>query len=583
MDNDEEYDQYDEYGGIADYRQGRESIPYHEYEQAARETRDGKDTQRTTPSTTSSYEVEQTVAGSADWKPDSRSERSPSYRRRIVLAILSVFIVILAGSSAWLLHIQAKPSAASTRAGRFLSAACPFKPGYGIIAGKNLRCGYLTVPEDRDQPGGNMIQLAVAILKAPGNHTPADPVVYLTGGPGGGLLGDLGEYINSINLVSFTMGHDLILLDQRGTGYSVPALSCPELSGPNADPGGPVVGAKECHDRLLQDNIGLQGYTTIENADDVHDLIHALGYKQVDLYGVSYGTRLALTVMRLFPADIRSVILDSTVPTQFNLFNEEPVDTQHALDTLFHGCAASRACNAAYPHLDQTFYQLVDALNTSPATFQEDQTDQGGQMRDVQFNGDDLVNIVFNVMYDASYIPTLPKMIMQIEAGNYATLAQYAGNISFEHSAGVSDGMYYSVECGEDMAYTTMDNLDSAVYALNPQLQHGIRSALHAEYDICQQWGQKPVPAAQKRPVSSAVLTLILSGEYDPITPPANGLLAAQTLSHSYFYQFPGIGHGVLHTNACPDAIALAFLQAPISRPNGSCIHTMHEPDFELP
>src|SRR5260370_17918248 len=145
-----------------------------------------------------------------------------------------------------------------------------------------------------------------------------------------------------------SMGHNLILLDQRGTGYSSALLDCPEFTpsqhiaeyeNASPDQADPYVKAAEaCRARLTNSGVNLDAYNTIADATDVHDLIHALGYKQADLYGISYGTRLALTVMRLFPADIRSVVLDSTVPTQLNLIADQPIVEQHAFDTIFSGC-----------------------------------------------------------------------------------------------------------------------------------------------------------------------------------------------------------------------------------------------------
>ena len=119
---------------------------------------------------------------------------------------------------------------------------------------------------------------------------------------------------------------------------------------------------RACHDRLVREGVNLNAYTTIQNAADVHDLVRALGYQQVNLYGTSYGSRLALTVMRLFPADLRSVVLDSVMPPQTNFFTGRAAADQQAFDTLFRGCAASTACNQKYPHLQAVFAQLVTEL-----------------------------------------------------------------------------------------------------------------------------------------------------------------------------------------------------------------------------
>ncbi len=119
----------------------------------------------------------------------------------------------------------------------------------------------------------------------------------------------------------------------------------------------------------MKSGINLNAYTTLENAADVHDLIRALGYQQVNVEGVSYGTRLALTVMRLFQADLRSVVLDSVIPPQVNGFTSIPPAALRAFDVLFQGCSADPSCNSTYPHLHAVFYQLVADLNTTPITF----------------------------------------------------------------------------------------------------------------------------------------------------------------------------------------------------------------------
>ncbi len=507
-----------------------------------------------------------------------------------IIGILSAVVVILAGSAAVFFYTRPLPKSnrvilhPTPTASVFHYAACPFTPGTGIIEGQELKCGFLTVPEDRSHVGGSTIQLAVAIFKASSLHPPADPEVYLTGGPGGALLDDLGTYITSDNLNNLTLGHDLILLDQRGTGYSRPLLTCPELTNFNSTAANEHLTAEQahslylqaaqtCHDRLTNAGINLQAYTTIDNATDVHDLIHALGYKQVNLYGVSYGTRLALTMMRLFPADIRSVVLDSTVPTQLDLFNTEPYVTQHAFDTLFQGCAASVKCNFAHPLLQNVFYQLVTDLNAHPGTFQD------AQHGAVQLDGAGLVDFLFQAMYVTPLIPLLPAMITQISKGDYTLLAKYFDQLTGDR--GISDGMYFSVECGEDMAFTTRQELDSAANTLRPEIRSGILSSLQDDFTICQHWSEQAVPTRQKQPVISSIPTLILSGEYDPITPSSNAKLAMQTLSHSFFFLFPATGHGVFYTNSCPDSIITAFLAHPATRPAGDCIATMQEPDFQ--
>ncbi len=508
-----------------------------------------------------------------------------------IIGVVCAIMVVLAGGYALFMNLAglphglqsvATPQATSVKVG-FQTAACPFTPGDGITEGKELTCGFLTVPEDRGNAHSRAIQLAVAVFK-PSVTVAADPMVYLSGGPGGALLSGWASYVSTLTIDQMTQGHTLIMFDQRGTGYSQPALNCSEIDQLNRDTQDKILSreegnaqyvaaAKKCHDRLVNDGINLQAYTSIADADDVHDLIQALGYKQVDLYGVSYGTRLALTVMRLFPADIRSVILDSTLPTQINTFKTFPGVTQHAYDTLFQGCAASTQCHTKYPQLESVFYKLVNDVNAKPITFQD------VRYGPVALDGDGVANWVFTMLYVTQLIPVLPEAITQISQGNYEILSRYYGILMLQND--ISYGMYYSVECGEDLAFTTADELSKATASMHPEIQPEMNAGLKSDLGICQFWGDQPVPTVQKQAVTSSLPTLILSGEYDPITPLSNAKLALQTLSHGYLFQFPGTGHGVFNTDLCPDSIVAIFLRQPMTKPNGLCIARMSGPDFQ--
>jgi pimeloyl-ACP methyl ester carboxylesterase len=280
--------------------------------------------------------------------------------------------------------------------------------------------------------------------------------------------------------------------------------------------------------------------------------------------------------MRLYPADLRSVVLNSVLPTQVNAFTSIPQATERAFDVLFQGCAADPSCKTSYPHLQAVFYQLVADLNTTPITFQA--TPQTGKPVSVYFTGNDLVLWLRQALYSTDLIPVLPAAIFQMRQHDYTLLSRIYGNLIDTTS---SLGLFYSVMCGEDMAFTTKHDLEASVQGLPPAIQPALLDFGLFRYSICQFWGMKPVPAVQKEPVSSHIPTLILQGEYDPVTPPANGMLAAKTLSKSYFFLFPGVGHGVSSpTSSCPGDITRAFLKNPTERPDASCISSMPKPDF---
>lgn len=479
------------------------------------------------------------------------------------------------------------PVSQVTPTANFRSASCPFQLGAGIVDGQTVKCGYVTVPENRSNPGGAKVQLAVAIFKSPTVQNDPYPVIRLDGGPGGPSLDNWAHYITSSNYSTFVFNHDLIMFDQRGTGYSTPSLKCPEtlqLQYSTLDEHLSASASEQlqlqalgaCHDRLVKSGVDLNAFNSLENAADVHDLILALGYKQANLYGVSYGTRLALTTMRLYRPVIHSVVLDSVYPPQVNR-TALPAAAQRVFNTLFQGCTADAHCAALYPHLDTVFYQLVTNLNASPISFQttDAQTNKSYQ---VMMAGNDFVFVLFSALYVTQFIPVLPQMIFQIRDHNYALLSQIYGDVEFDDT--FSDGMFYSDECSEDWDYLAQSAIATAMQGIAPQIQPALQGDLQQEYDSCRLWNVQKAPAAQKQAVVSAIPTLILTDEYDPITPPANGKLAGQTLKNSYYFLFPGLGHGAEYNSPCVDSIISAFDDNPTQKPSGACVAGMGEPNF---
>jgi pimeloyl-ACP methyl ester carboxylesterase len=282
--------------------------------------------------------------------------------------------------------------------------------------------------------------------------------------------------------------------------------------------------------------------------------------------------------MRLFPSDVRSVVLDSTSPPQVDIDTGFPAATQRAFDTLFRGCATDPYCKEHYPHLQAVFARLVSDLNQHPATVQVTDPQTGKTARAV-LTGDDVINGLRNALYDTALIPKLPRVIYQLAHHDYSA---GAAESSAANAALGSDsvGMFYSVECSE-ATLLTPQAISASVQMVEPETRHYFLTALQNDYANCQLWHVQPVPAMQKQPVTSAIPTLILAGEYDPTTPPAYGMLAARTLSRSSFFLFPGTGHGVVGRNSCATSMFLAFLELPTEKPDATCMSGVGEPLFE--
>jgi pimeloyl-ACP methyl ester carboxylesterase len=384
-----------------------------------------------------------------------------------------------------------------------------------------------------------------------------------------------------------TPDHDIIVFDQRGVGYSRPSLNCQELVDfkyanldkrltKQEESQGTAAAAAACHDRLVREGVNPAAYTSASNAADVNDIRIALGYDKVNLYGVSYGTRLALTVMRDFPTILRGVVLDSTVPVQSNLYPEVYTSAQRDFNQLFQGCAASPPCNAAYPNLESTFYTLVDKLNDSPVTVTITNPYDKKDYR-VLFTGDEFVSDVFQTLYRTDLIGVLPQLIKQAADGDLAPFGRAIADQFFYDD--ISRGMYFSVQCSEEATFTTPAEVAAVKKTVRQEIASGLGDAEdEGFFAICAGWGAAKAPPKENEPVRSDVPTLVLSGQYDPITPPNWAHEAAETLSRGYLFEFPGTGHGVMLSDPCPLSMARAFIGDPSNAPDATCISRMHGP-----
>ena len=457
----------------------------------------------------------------------------------------------------------------------FEQSSCRFK----IPRGQKVDCGYLIVPEDHGRPDGSTIRLHVAIFKTQSDNPAPDPILYLSGGPGDSPLKTVEFGFDVFS--PFLLGdRDLILLDQRGVGYSEPALDCHELLELSYQttqqdlPANKIAklnarAANACRDRMLRQAVGLDAYTSAQSAADLNGLRRALGYKQWNLYGVSYGTKLALTTMRDFPKGIRSVVLDSTYPLQVNAYAEMPANATRAFNVLFDSCAADYACNSTYPELKTVFFDLVRELNDAPVTVPITVVNRFTLERidSAIIDGDGLIDTLFQALYISDIIPFLPPMIYDIRDGNVELLGSivesYLSSIEF-----FSEGMYFSVQCSEEVPFSSREG-GAAAGQVYPEVQRWADS--DPFFTICQSWGAGEADPIENEPVISDIRTLILAGEYDPITPPAWGELVAENLSNSFYLEFPDVGHGVSYSGLCPLGITLDFFDDPTIEPEGNC------------
>jgi pimeloyl-ACP methyl ester carboxylesterase len=459
----------------------------------------------------------------------------------------------------------------------------PAECAFPVPEGTNPECGYLVVPENRARPDGKQVRLHVAIFHSRSANPNPDPVVHLSGGPGASALA-LSGYLFHTGLDKILDSRDLVIFDQRGTGYSQPSLNCPErqaitpqlLDGSlsKAEEDRLIVDVfQRCHDRLSAQGIDLSAYTSAASAADVEDLRRVLGYPQLNLHSVSYGTRLALTVMRDDPQGVRSVVLDSTLPLQVNLYTALAPNAARAFKVLFDRCAADRACSQAYPDLETSFYNLVDQLNANPLMVN---VQANGSVYPVRVDGDLLVDVLFTGLYNPSVISYMPKMISDIQQGNTAILKERLG-LYFDTSTAL--GLQMSMICAEEIPFSSPEEAFDLAQGTPPQIANFFPASVQPLFTACQAWGADP-DLRENLPVTSNVPALVLGGEFDPITPPSWGRMAVENLSQAYFYEFPANGHWVTRSSGCAISMMLAFLEEPDTPPDSGCIAKIGGIDF---
>jgi pimeloyl-ACP methyl ester carboxylesterase len=402
--------------------------------------------------------------------------------------------------------------------------------------GPRADCGTLTVAENPDAPSGRRIQISFAVLKAarPGG---GEPVFVLAGGPGQGSTALAPLARGPLAPVRET--RDIVLVDQRGTGGSNP-LACP--GGVRADPARafghvfPPDRFRRCLDSLEQ-RADLTRYRTDHAARDLDLVRRALGYERIILSGGSYGTRLAQEYARRFPERVRLVVLDGVVPFDFGAPSTYARTAQDALDRVLADCGRQAACRAAFPDLKASFDSIVMRLRRAPVTTTVKRRDTTVA---VAMSAGDFAYAVRGLLYASGSIRRLPAMIHRAAAtGDLGEFAQAYWNRAAGFDDDFAHGLHFSIFCAEDLAFVSDDEAR--------RLAAGtfFESYLWEEYAaICRFWPRAAPPPSFREPLAATVPVLLISGAYDPVTPPGNAERVARSLLHSVHLLIPNEAHG---------------------------------------
>jgi pimeloyl-ACP methyl ester carboxylesterase len=502
-------------------------------------------------------------------------------------------LVVAVGAAVALLTIPAAGAASSAAsalpAPRFEPTACPSEP-FPTSLPADARCGFLIVPENRASANGRTIRLTVGIVPA-ASPTPApDPVVYLAGGPGGYPLGEAKPLIDA----GFNRDRDLILMSQRGTLYAPPnpAPTCPEIDRASQRGLGlpldgslyrrlTVAATRACNRRLVATGIDLGAYNTTENAADFADLRVALGIAEWNVFGVSYGTNLAMTLMRQHPQGIRSVTIDSVEPPEVVTAGSFAPNAREGFDRLFRACAAQPQCWPRRPGIAQTFTKLVRRLEAHPVAARVKPPTGGSPVR-VVLDGGALVNWLIDEAFNTPHYRDIPTWIAELADGDPRNIARArAAPILATPPGALGYGLALGVGCAEWVPYEQGSVLSIGRRAFPAYPASVLAPALHVSYlpDSCRVWPVPNAPAEQRAATPSAIPTLLLSGSFDGITPTSWARIAARTLPNSTVADFAGIGHFVTLASPCAQEVFASFLATP-SAPRTACVAAVRPPTF---
>lgn len=427
---------------------------------------------------------------------------------------------------------------------------CPFKADIDYEPGE-IACGLITVPENREDPQSRLIQLHYVKIAATGEDEAyrADPVIYLTGGPGVGV----GGYVERLREHDLLDQRDLYILEQRGIGSSgnfCPHYAMTERALVHSDDieeaqRNAVEVTRNCFEAARAAGVDLTGYNTVENARDVKALRQALGFEQWNVWGISYGSHLGQMLALQDPDGVRALVIDAIVPNDLTDLMRIGRWANLVLENVFSTCAGEPVCEGLEARLDAA----LDASRADPVRvetndselFPEGEAEVGGMI---------LAFAPFSMAYEQDEHPAIPSVIDALvryyETRDPAFFELFANAVgAAPPGMEVSEGMSAAIRCNDGYTHASARVIESDL-AENQRFAGLMFTAEGAAYAaaMCEEEGLAPRDRADYRFVESGVPTLIINGGWDPVTPPALARYIAPGFSNGRYIEVPHAGHG---------------------------------------
>ncbi|ADB38173.1 alpha/beta fold hydrolase [Spirosoma linguale] len=401
------------------------------------------------------------------------------------------------------------------------------------------RCAYLIVPENRKKATEKTIKLPFMVVESKNPGKRKDPLLFTAGGPGSSSLG----WSRGAAKSSIIENRDCIAFEQRGTHFAIPNLWSDELSNTikeayrknlNKD-SMMVVGVKRYKKALEAKGIDLSGYNTDETVADIHDLIATLRLDSVNLAGISYSGGLMLAVLQKDPTPIRSLILDSPLPTFVPIDEDEPANFHESLVTLFRHVETDSTDKMRYGHLQANFERYFTSIVGKTFTIPYLEKGTTDTLR-IQYTRRDLLGILVNTQ--PKYIP---YVITELVKGNHYQHIKGMLDGLFANNNGPS-GMRLSVYCADQAAYHS-EQVRQQLYDTYPYLKGYHINDVYQE--LCDCWKVPPIKPETKQPFYSTKPTLLADGELDNACRPLYIDQIHHYMPNSQRLLFIDRGHGV--------------------------------------
>jgi pimeloyl-ACP methyl ester carboxylesterase len=424
------------------------------------------------------------------------------------------------------------------------------------------QCATLQVPENPVAPNGRKIGLKIAWIPADKDDAAEpDPVFMLAGGPGQSALESYPQTAGAF--AETRKKRHLILVDQRGTGDSN-ALTCKE---PFDETQLPTLQAASDYIKRCLASLSKRAdprfYTTTEAIQDLEAVRKAIGAAQINLVGISYGTRVAQQYAAKYPASTRSIVLDSVAPNSLVLGNEFSRNLEDALDLQFALCAKTPACVQRMGNPREKLRTLMAKLEADPplVTYRDGVT---GESKQEKLTPALVAGLVRMYAYMPLASSLLPLQLNEAANGRYDALMALSKMLGDQMADSITIGMQLSVICSEDGSELKANPADEGTLLGNDFSRY-----LAAQ---CAVWPKGTRPAGFRAPLKTAVPALLLSGEFDPVTPPRYGDAVAKSLPNGRHLILRGQGHNVIGIGCMPRLMGQFIDTADASKLDAKCL-----------